>query len=296
MRIGSRDSPLAVAQAVIASKHIASVVKEKIEFQFVHTLTTGDILQKPFNQINQDNLFIKEVEEMLRNHTVDVAIHSMKDIPVLEHSELEIVAAFPAASYHDCLISEGGHKTIMDLPANCKIGTSSARRTAQILKLRRDVEIVPLRGNVTTRLQKMSSGNFGAIILANAGLERLGINSGVPIGIDEMLPCAGQGVIVAQVRKDDQKTKERVALANHIDTWIRVQTERYFLRLINAGCGDPVACLASLRQNSIELRCMILSRDGSLHYEACKQSYEPTVAAEWCAKKLEEYTGIWKQS
>lgn len=290
LRIGSRESPLAVAQAREAIQHIAAA--HDCEIQLITATTIGDRTMCPFSQLNQENIFTKEIEEMLLEGKIDVAVHSLKDVPVVEHPELELAAVFQQHDCRDALISVAGYPSIANLPQGCRVGTASARRRAQLLRLRPDLAIVNLRGNIVTRLEKLQTrqDDIEAIVLAVAGLERLGIADFVPIPVTDMLPSAGQGVLAAQVRSSDDTTKEMMAAVNHKSTWLRCMAERHFLRLVGVGCGDPVAALATVDpQAQIEGHFMLLSRDGSAHYHAQSSGPDPYQVAAAAAEELKRY-------
>lgn len=262
--IGTRGSRLAlwqanfVAEAISSKNPSYSVSLRKIK-------TTGDkILDSPLAKIGERGLFVKEIEHALSRGEVDLAVHSMKDVPTEIPTELTIAAMTEREDPFDALISrEGNH--LNDLPNGAVIGTSSLRRRAQLLAHRPDLNFVDLRGNVDTRVRKMYEQNLDAIILSGVGLIRLGWGERITerISYDVMLPGVGQGVIAIEVRKDDQDMLELVRLLNDSITESSVLAERALLRRLEGGCQVPLGALGVIEDNKLVLEAAVASVDGS---------------------------------
>jgi len=264
LKIGTRGSKLALAQS--------EWVKKKIEkrhtdarVELVRIKTTGDkILDSPLSKIGGKGLFVKEIEEALLNKHIHMAVHSMKDVPAELPDEL-MLCAFPEREDPcDAFISLRD-KSIEGLPEGSRVGTSSLRRAAQLLHMRPDLDMVALRGNVDTRLRKLESGEADAIILAAAGLRRLGLEDRITsvIPSEQVLPAIGQGALGLEVRRDDHDTISLLDFLNHKPTEITVRAERAFLKKVEGGCQVPVAAYALLNSNKIHLRGMVAELDGS---------------------------------
>jgi len=264
LRIGTRGSQLALRQS--------EWVKEQMEAEhpglrvdLVRIKTTGDkILDAPLSQVGGKGLFVKEIEDALLEEKVDLAVHSMKDVP----AELPVglfLAAFPQREDPaDALISAKG-QSLDQLPRQARIGTSSLRRGAQLLHIRPDLRLVPLRGNVDTRLRKLESGDLDAIILAAAGLKRLGLFGRITqiIPSHQILPAVGQGALGLEARRDDAQTLTLLQFLNHESTEVAVSAERAFLKELEGGCQVPIAGFASLNGTNLHLRGMVASLDGT---------------------------------
>jgi hydroxymethylbilane synthase len=264
LKIGTRGSKLALAQS--------QWVKEKIEarhphiqVELVRIKTTGDkILDSPLSKIGGKGLFVKEIEEALMRKQIDVAVHSMKDVPA-ELPEALTLSTFPEREDpRDALISVGD-QTLDQLPQGSKVGTSSLRRAAQLLHIRRDLDLAPLRGNVDTRLRKLESGDLHAIILATAGLRRLGFENRITqiISSEEILPAIGQGALGLEVRRDDEQTINLLYFLNHDPTKVTVRAERAFLKELQGGCQVPIAGFGRLNGETVRLEGMVAELDGS---------------------------------
>jgi len=226
--------------------------------------TQGDkVLDKPLPEIGGKGLFTQELESELISGAVHCAVHSLKDLPVDNPPGLAIGCIPARAEVRDALISKNGY-TLATLPKGASVGTSSLRRAAQILALRPDVQIVSLRGNVDTRLRKAMDGQYDAIILAGAGLTRLGLEGNVTewLSLDGMLPAPGQGALAVQCRTDDQTTLNLLAALEDDSTRKAVTAERAFLSGLGGGCSLPVAAYASVNGQSITLTGLVISEDG----------------------------------
>jgi len=264
LRIGTRGSKLALRQS--------EWVKEKTEAEhpglrvdLVRIKTTGDkILDAPLSRVGGKGLFVKEIEDALLEEKVDLAVHSMKDVPAALPDGL-LLAAFPEREDPlDALISAEGW-TLDQLPGRARVGTSSLRRGAQLLHIRPDLKLVPLRGNVDTRLRKLESGELHAIILAAAGLKRLGLSARITqvIPLQQILPAVGQGALGLEARRDDAETLALLRFLNHEPTELAVSAERAFLKELEGGCQVPIAGFASLNGTHLHLRGMVAALDGT---------------------------------
>ena len=250
IKAGTRGSKLALAQTDWVINKLKSFYPE-LEIEKVIIKTKGDkILDSPLSKIGGKGLFVKEIEEALINEEVDFAVHSMKDVPSEIPEELEIFCIPERESPFDVWISK--YQTIFDLPQGAKVGTSSLRRVSQIRKTRKDLEILPLRGNVDTRLKKWERGDFDGIILAEAGLKRLGIRINYyRFTVAEMVPAVGQGALGIEVRKDDEGIKKLLEKLHCEETAICVKAERAFLQRVEGGCQVPLGAYACIKENKL---------------------------------------------
>ena len=263
-KIGTRGSRLAIAQCEWVKKKVEAR-HPHIHVELVRIKTTGDkMLDTPLSKIGGKALFVKEIEEALLRKAVDLAIHSLKDVPA-ELPEGLMLSAFPEREDpRDAFISVK-YQTIRDLPQRAEVGTSSLRRAAQLLTIRRDLEIVPLRGNVDTRLRKLEKGEIQAIILASAGLKRLGLEKRIThvIPSDQILPAIGQGALGLEVRRDDELTVSLLEFLNHEETEITTRAERAFLKELEGGCQVPIAAFCRFKDGGLHLAGMVAELDGS---------------------------------
>ena len=264
LRIGTRGSKLALTQSewvkrqLEARHHDVRVIITKIK-------TSGDkILDSPLSKIGGKGLFVKEIEAALLEGDVDVAVHSMKDVPGELPEGLEL-ALFPEREDpRDALISNH-YPSIDALPEGASIGTGSLRRSAQLLHIRPDLVVVPLRGNVDTRLNKLESGGLQGIILASAGLKRLGLEDKITqfLPVETLLPAIGQGALGLELRQDDHRTKERLHFLNHEQTCLTVRAERALLKELEGGCQVPIGGFGRLDGNHLILEGLVAELDGS---------------------------------
>jgi hydroxymethylbilane synthase len=227
--------------------------------------TSGDrIIDQPLPEIGGKGLFTRELEAALLGDQVDAAVHSLKDLPVEKVPGL-VIAALPArGELRDALLSASG-LPLEDLPPGAAVGTCSLRRSAQLLAARPDLEIIPLRGNVDTRLRKLRAGQYDAIILAGAGLVRLGLEAHVTqwLPLEVMAPAPGQGALAVQCRVEDRRTRRLLALLDDHPTRQAVTAERAFLAGLGGGCSLPVAAYASLEDDEVHLHGVVASLDGN---------------------------------
>ena len=266
LKIGTRGSPLALAQAYETRDRLmlAHGLPEDA-FEIVVIKTTGDrILDRPLKEIGGKGLFTREIEDALLDASIDIAVHSMKDMPVLQPDGLVIDCYLPRQDVRDAFVSPD-FASIADLPQGAVVGSSSLRRRAQLAHFRPDLVLVEFRGNVQTRMQKLADGVAQATFLAMAGLTRLGRLDVVrsEISTDEMLPAVAQGAIGIERRRDDPRTGPLLAAINDADTTLRINAERAFLAQLDGSCQTPIAGLAELRGDRLTLRGEIILPDGS---------------------------------
>ncbi|MBF9039872.1 hydroxymethylbilane synthase [Rhodobacterales bacterium LSUCC0387] len=266
LRIGTRGSPLALAQAYETRARLAEAFDLPHEaFEIVVIKTTGDkILDRPLKEIGGKGLFTREIEEDLLSETIDIAVHSMKDMPVLQPKGLLLDCYLPREDVRDAFVSLE-FDSLDALPAGTKVGSSSLRRRAQLTARRPDLEVVEFRGNVQTRMKKLGDGVAGATFLAQAGLNRLGMADVARSAIspEDMLPAVAQGAIGIERRANDPRTAEMLAAIHDRDTGIRLAAERAFLAGLDGSCETPIAGLAEIDGPTLRLRGEILRPDGS---------------------------------
>lgn len=266
LKIGTRGSPLALAQAhETRSRLMAAFDLPEEAFAIVVIKVTGDAIQdRPLKEIGGKGLFTREIEEALLDGSIDIAVHSMKDMPVDQPEGLILDTYLPREDVRDAFISlgQGG---LADLPRGATVGTSSLRRRAQLLHRRPDLKLVEFRGNVQTRLRKLSEGVAEATFLAMAGLNRLHMSDvpRVAISTDEMLPAVAQGAIGIERRIDDTVTADLLTAIHHGPTGQRLAAERAFLGALDGSCETPIGGLAELDGGILRLRGEILRTDGS---------------------------------
>ena len=263
IRIGTRGSQLALWQANFIKSEIERLFPDcDVELKIIKT--TGDrITDRPLAMIGGKGLFVKEIEAALLNNTIDLAVHSMKDMPGELPKGLIIGAIPKRENPFDVLISK--NKCLLsDYKKGAKIGTSSLRRASQIKHVRPDVVIESIRGNLDTRIKKLKAGDYDAIVLAAAGLRRLGQESEITQYLDEsiMMPAVGQGALCIETRENDRDIAVIMEKLNHHDTWICVTGERAFLKQIEGSCHIPVACFGKIIDNKVILTAVVASVDG----------------------------------
>jgi hydroxymethylbilane synthase len=266
LRIGTRASALALWQAEHVSRRLAEL--HGVTPEIVRIRTTGDRLQSAsLAQINAQTgskgLFIKEIEDALLSGAVDIAVHSMKDVP----AEVPAGLAFPVvperADPRDCLISREGRK-FADLAPHARVGTSSLRRQAQLRHHRPDLDLVEIRGNVDTRIKKAEAGEFDAVVLALAGVSRLGLAAKITevLSTEIMLPAVGQGALGLETRAEDSETIRLVSALDHAATHSAILAERALLRELEGGCQVPLGAWARLENETLRLEACVFSPDG----------------------------------
>ena len=261
VRIGTRGSPLALTQARMVATALRDAHgwgPERIEI--VPITTTGDIVRdRPLSEIGGKGLWTKELDACLAEGRTDLSVHSMKDVETFRPDALEIAAMLPRASVCDRLI---GAESLAALPVGARVGTSSPRRAAQLIARRPDLVIVPIRGNVETRLRKLELGEADATLLAAAGLDRLN-HPEIGVVLDDFLPAPAQGAVGIEVRASDPRTRAIVAAIDDRATHLCVSAERRLLEGLGGTCRSPIAALARLDGNEIHLRGEIISPDGA---------------------------------
>jgi len=264
VRIATRKSPLAMWQA----EHVAAALRAAhpgLEVEILGMSTQGDkILDTPLAKIGGKGLFVKELEERMLSDDADIAVHSMKDVPVELPAGLHLSVILEREDPRDAFVSNH-HASLVALPEGARVGTSSLRRQCQLADRRPDLEIIPLRGNVNTRLRKLDDGEYDAIILASAGLLRLGFAERIRsfISTDDSLPAIGQGAIGIECRADDRRTNELLAPLHHVDTADRVFAERAMNKRLEGGCQVPIGGHATLDGDTLQLRGLVGTVDGS---------------------------------
>lgn len=233
--------------------------------ELVEIRTTGDKVQdRPLAELGGKGLFAKEIEEALHDRRIDVAVHSLKDLPTWLPEGLALTAVLPREDHRDALVTLDGLNDLRALPAGAVVGTCSLRRQAQLLMQRPDLEVVTLRGNVGTRLKRLAEGTCRATLLAVAGLSRLGLaERGRPLPAEQMLPAVAQGAIGLEIRADDAAAARLLAGVNHAETWDRVACERACLAALRGSCTTPVAVLAEVIGSGLKLRALLALPDGS---------------------------------
>ncbi len=271
INIGTRGSPLALWQANKVRELLMSSHGLNEAQVVIHIIkTSGDKIQdKALRAFGGKGLFTKEIEEALVDKRIDIAVHSMKDMPTQLPDGLEISCYLKREDVRDAFLSPKA-ETLLDLPQGAVLGSSSLRRQAQVMRLRPDIQVVTYRGNVETRLRKLKEGEVDATLLACAGLKRLGMEDVITscVEIDDMMPAIAQGAIGIEQRSGDDLIRELLTPLNHKPTEVCVKTERAFLRRLDGSCQTPIAGLAELNEDQIVFVGEILKPDGSLHFEA----------------------------
>jgi len=266
LKIGTRGSPLALAQAYETRSRLSQAFDLSEDFfEIIVIKTTGDrILDRPLKEIGGKGLFTKEIEEDLLSGKIDIAVHSMKDMPTLQPDGLILDTYLPREDVRDAFVSLS-HDGLADLPEGAKLGSSSLRRRAQLMLKRPDLEVVEFRGNVQTRLKKLEDGVADATFLAAAGLKRLDMAHIAKsfIDTDIMLPAVAQGAIGIERRSNDSATADMLAAIHHTPTGQRLAAERAFLAALDGSCETPIAGLAELDGTTLRLRGEVIRPDGS---------------------------------
>ena len=282
LRIGTRGSPLALAQAAIVRARLAAAQGvEEARLPLVIIRTTGDMIQdRTLAQAGGKGLFTKEIEEALLAQEIDVAVHSAKDMPTVLPDGLSIAAVLPREDARDVFIGRAA-RHLRDLRPGAVVGTASLRRQAIVKRLRGDLEVVPIRGNVETRLRKLADGVVDATLLALAGLKRLGLaeRASSIFSVDEFLPAVGQGIVAMETRVRDEATRAALAHVNHADTALALAAERAFLTVLDGSCRTPIAGHATVAGGRVRLRGLIAKPDGSAAFECEREGAIAEAAA-----------------
>ncbi|MDA0339043.1 MAG: hydroxymethylbilane synthase [Proteobacteria bacterium] len=283
IRIGTRGSPLALAQANLVRDALLATHPSlsETDVEIVAMSTKGDRIQdRILSELGGKGLFTEEIEDGLLNGSLDLAVHSMKDMPTQLPDGLTIDCILEREDVRDALISPQS-ASIADLPTNALVGTASLRRQAQIRRLRPDLRVEPLRGNVGTRLKKLEDGVVDATLLAMAGLNRLGMAHAATAAIDTtlMLPAIAQGAIGVESRQSDDRMNDLLAALNHNTSRICVAAERAFLGALDGSCRTPIAGLATISDGVLSFAGEILTPDGTTHFTTTRRG-APEDAAE----------------
>jgi hydroxymethylbilane synthase len=266
LRIGTRGSPLALWQAHEVRARLAAAhgtAPDAIAITVIKT--SGDLIQdRPLSEVGGKGLFTKEIEQALIDGSVDLAVHSSKDMPTVLPDGLMLTACLPREDVRDAFISRKA-ATLAGLAPGAVVGTASLRRQAMVKRLRPDISVVPFRGNVETRLKKLDDGVVDATLLALAGLNRLGRAAAATcvLDVDSFLPAVGQGAIGIETRADDRRTRDLLAAINHPDTLTAISAERAFLAVLDGSCRTPIAGHARIAAGAVVFRGLILRPDGS---------------------------------
>ncbi|MBF0610124.1 MAG: hydroxymethylbilane synthase [Magnetococcales bacterium] len=264
IRIGTRGSALALWQAEWVKSRLEAL-HPGLTIELVTIKTKGDkILDVPLAKVGGKGLFVKELEEAILDGRTQLAVHSMKDVPADFPEGLGLGAILEREDPRDALLSVN-YSSLAELPPGARVGSSSLRRQSQLLHWRADLQVVPLRGNVNTRIARLQNGDFEAILLAAAGVNRLGLNQWVRAQLDPglMLPAVGQGAIGIEYNLADEETKRLIAPLNHDPTWKCVLAERAFLTRLEGGCQVPIAGHARLNGETLEMTGLVAGVDGA---------------------------------
>lgn len=258
--VGTRGSRLALIQTESVANKL-KLIHPDLEISIRKVVTAGDRDRLTHLDRIGTDVFVKELEEALLDGSIDFAVHSLKDVPTDIPQGLELIAVDEREDPRDVLVAKA---ILADLPAGSRIGTGSLRRTIQIARLRPDLETCSIRGNVDTRLRKVDSGEIGGVILAAAGLKRLGLQNKITqfLSPENFLPAAGQGALVIEARSNDKELIDLVLPINHLPTWQCVTAERTFLRELGGGCRAPIATLGTIDGNTLRLEGMVASPTG----------------------------------
>ena len=266
LRIGTRGSPLALAQAYETRKRLTNALNiSEDSFEIVVISTSGDrILDRPLKEVGGKGLFTKEIEQDMLDGKIDIAVHSMKDMPVEQPDGLTLGCYLPREDVRDAFVSSR-YKNVNELPSGSKVGTSSLRRKAQLKFSRPDLEVIEFRGNVQTRLKKLKDGVATCTFLAMAGLNRLGLEEVAQstMNPNEMLPAIAQGAIGIEWREEDRQISDILKKIHHEETGQRLNTERAFLAELDGSCQTPIAGLAIIEGSSLKFTGQVLRTDGS---------------------------------
>ncbi len=264
LTIGTRGSTLALVQAEWVKAQILRAIPDtRIELRIIRTSADRDT-RTSIRAGSGIGVFVKEIEDALVTGEIDLAVHSMKDLPTRIPDSLEIGAIPPREDARDALIAPSNLTDLTDLPGGSRVGTGSIRRQAQLLAARPDLQVLDIRGNVDTRLRKMKGGSYDALLLACAGLKRLGLNKcpALPLEFGVMLPAPGQGALALEVRKEDSRTASIVTFLHHPPTAAAVLAERAFLRALGGGCNSPIAVHARVDEGKLTIEGLIATPDG----------------------------------
>jgi len=277
LRIGTRGSPLALIQAEEVRARLAAAHPELAEpgaLEIVVIRTTGDAVRdRTLSVIGGKGLFTKEIEEAMYDGAIDLAVHSLKDVPTVLPDEFELVCNLEREDPRDGFLSPKA-KSLDDLPAGSVVGTASLRRQALVLHRRPDLKVQPLRGNVDTRMAKLDAGAMDATLLAVSGLKRFGKADRITeiLTPEQMMPAVAQGAISVEARKDDERTRNWLAALDHAPTTVQITAERALLAALDGSCKTPIAALAEpIGKDQIRLRALVVRPDGTELHETSRQ-------------------------
>ena len=270
INIGTRGSKLAIHQTKIVLKKISELYPN-IKLNTKVIKTKGDVLlDQDLTKVLDKGFFTSEIQEALYANEIDLAVHSLKDLPTTISEKSKIVAILKREDHRDVFVSN--HKTPLNYFDNYKkIGTSSLRRKSQLLSINKNLKILPIRGNVDTRIQKMLDGNYDGLVMAAAGVKRLGLEKHITefFDLDTMLTAPGQGAIAIEIRDSDDELKELLSKLNHDETNMCVSAERSFLKTLGGGCHVPFAAFASIKNEKMKINAFVGSLDGELTIKDC---------------------------
>ena len=270
INIGTRGSKLAIHQTKIVLKKISELYPN-IKLNTKVIKTKGDILlDQDLTKVLDKGFFTSEIQEALYANEIDLAVHSLKDLPTTISEKSKIVAILKREDHRDVFVSN--HKTPLNYFDNYKkIGTSSLRRKSQLLSINKNLKILPIRGNVDTRIQKMLDGNYDGLVMAAAGVKRLGLEKHITefFDLDTMLTAPGQGAIAIEIRNSDDNLKKLLSKLNHDETNMCVSAERSFLKTLGGGCHVPFAAFASIKNEKMKINALVGSLDGELTIKDC---------------------------
>ena len=286
LRLGTRKSQLARWQADWVAAHLREL---GVVIDMVYVTTEGDVTTGPLGAIGGQGLFTKRIQQALLDNEIDLAVHSLKDLPTEPVAGLTLAAVPPRESPGDALVSTVA-KSLAELPANAKVGTGSTRRRAHLLHVRSDLDVQDIRGNVDTRLQKLADGQYDAIVLAEAGLRRLGLERHIAqiIPRETMLPAVGQGALGIEARKNEDSILTTLAQLNDAETQAAVVAERALLSALRAGCLAPVGAWGRITDGALLLDAAVLSHDGAqrLAVSVCGDPANPAALGQQAAEDL----------
>jgi len=287
VKIGTRGSKLALYQAKLTKNELEKHFQElNFTLEIIHT--KGDkVLNVALSKIGDKGLFTKEIEQALIGKRIDLAVHSMKDLPTLFPEGVKLTVVLERGEPREALVSTGKRK-LSELTVKDIIATSSVRRRAQLLKINPDFNIVDIRGNVDTRIKKWESGYCTAMIMAATGLQRLGLEENISelVNPTQMLPAPAQGIIAIESRKNDTFIDKLLSQINHRESWIRGRAEYTFLETIQGGCQVPIACYSEIKDDLLAINGMVLSPDGTQNLTGALQCGVSENEAVETAKKL----------
>ena len=270
INIGTRGSKLAIHQTKIVLKKISELYPN-IKLNTKVIKTKGDILlDQDLTKVLDKGFFTSEIQEALYANEIDLAVHSLKDLPTTISEKSKIVAILKREDHRDVFVSN--HKTPLNyFDKYKKIGTSSLRRKSQLLSINKNLKILPIRGNVDTRIQKMLDGNYDGLVMAAAGVKRLGLEKHITefFDLDTMLTAPGQGAIAIEIRNSDDNLKKLLSKLNHDETNMCVSAERSFLKTLGGGCHVPFAAFASIKNEKMKINAFVGSLDGELTIKDC---------------------------